>query len=286
VPCWWRRQNLRPRCPHDAERDDRHSLCVVTVLTPLPVLPSEYPAAMASVGLERELEHSRRQLIEHDMRTALGSDAPELTMLIGNPAGAIASAARASRARCVVVGLGRRGPMEHLFGGETALRLARQAPMPVLAVSPGAEALPSVAVLAIDFSEASKSAARAALDLLADGATVHLIHVRPEVDIPLTDPRGWDAVYESGARDLLAHLVTELQALRPDAQLRTELLHGRVAEEILRYAAHVGAELIAVGQHGHRALAGLFVGGTTTSLLRGANCSVLSALSRRSRPTT
>jgi len=184
-----------------------------------------------------------------------------------------------------VVGLGRRGPMEHLFGAETALRLARRSSVPVLAVSPMAQTLPSVAVIAIDFADASGYAAHAALELIDERATVHLLHVRPDVDVPLTDPRGWDTVYESGARDLLDRLAAELRSQRPDADIRIVLRRGRPAEEILLYAMSVGAELIAAGQHGHRGLARLFVGSTTTALLRGANCSVLATPARASAAT-
>lgn len=50
---------------------------------------------------------------------------------------------------------------------------------------------------------------------------------------------------------------------------------GSAAEEILRFAADIKADLIIIGWHGHGALERMLIGGTTLGVVRSASCPVL-----------
>ena len=53
------------------------------------------------------------------------------------------------------------------------------------------------------------------------------------------------------------------------------VLHGRPAPELLEYVARSGADLVSTGTHGRGFVARAILGSVTTSLLRGASCTLL-----------
>jgi nucleotide-binding universal stress UspA family protein len=58
-------------------------------------------------------------------------------------------------------------------------------------------------------------------------------------------------------------------------RLERAVLRGDPAAEILSLAERAGADVIAVGSHGHSALGRMLVGSVATKLLRNAQCSLL-----------
>jgi len=143
----------------------------------------------------------------------------------------------------------------------------------VLAVPEGDVAAPRHAVAAIDFSEGSLRAARAALRLLGDRGVLELAHVVPR-DRLLFD--AW--VSQEEYMRFVRHSLTRFRArLAIPSSVRVEdvVLSGDPARELLSYAARAGADLIAVGSHGHGFVTRLVIGSVTTKLLRMASCAVL-----------
>ena len=182
-------------------------------------------------------------------------------------------------ASLVLLGIGRHRPMDRLLGGETTLRVIRHTSCPVLAVSGELKQRPREVVVATDFSPQSMHAARTALPLLARGATVHVIHVwQPSIT---DDPQviGIEKMY---SRSITARLVRFVADLRtpPGVSVRTEVREGRGATQLIAYANEHRADLIVAGRRGPDTIAHAFVGSVTSSLLRGATCSVLVAPER------
>jgi nucleotide-binding universal stress UspA family protein len=106
---------------------------------------------------------------------------------------------------------------------------------------------------------------------------LHIVHVRPEIDVPATDPSAWSSVYESGAEVLMAQLAAELRKTHPDVRIETTLLRGHVSTVLLDFADRIAADLIAVGQHGHGAIDRFLFGTVAQAMVRSARCAVLVA---------
>jgi nucleotide-binding universal stress UspA family protein len=244
----------------------------------LTVLQSEPVLAPDNMYLgEPELLRRRtivRQAVEQQVARVLGPETiVSVTVMDGNAAYAISRVAIERRVACIVIGLGRHFIAHRLFGNEVAVQLARIARVPMLAVPGDARTAPRHAVVAVDFSDLSTRAAQAALDAVADGGCVDLVHVAPLVvegafTIAPQEP------YQRWAEGQLAALARQL-VVPMGITLKTVLLHGTPASEVLNYVARAGADLISTGTHGQGFIARAFLGSVTTKLLRGATCSLL-----------
>ena len=182
-------------------------------------------------------------------------------------------------AALVVIGIGRHRPMDRLLGGETTLRVIRHTSCPVLAVGAEFRRRPREVVVATDFSPQSMHAARTALPLLARGATLHVVHVwQPTITDDL-QVLGIEKMYSRSITARLVRFVSDLRT-QPGVSVRTAVREGRVATQLIAYANEHRADLIVAGRRGPDTIAHAFVGSVTTSLLRGATCSVLVAPDR------
>jgi nucleotide-binding universal stress UspA family protein len=255
---------------------DGMMLRVLTVLEPLPAIPPQ----PAGVGWYVAIERERGQRVLDDVHSELSrlADPPASlrTMLVGNPGATIADAAREWNAKYVVVGTGRRGAVDRFLRGDTVVRVMRHSVSPVIAVPSSHGALPRYGVVAVDFGTPSLAAARSAAAVIGDGV-LHIVHIRPEIDLPATDAGAWSAVYESGAQSLMTKLADELQSRHPDVRTTTNLLRGDVPSVLLDYADRTEAELIAVGQHGHGVVDRFLFGSVARAIVHAAPCTVLVA---------
>ena len=117
-----------------------------------------------------------------------------------------------------------------------------------------------------DFSDASEAAGTVARQLAADtGAALHVVHVVP----PVTDPA-----------DAPARLADMARRLGDGAPVKTSLLSGRVARNIVRYAREQGVGLIVIGTHGRTGLSHAMLGSVAEAVVRLAPCLVLTVPTR------
>ena len=258
-----------------AKREEA-KVCVVAVLEPLPVLDAGFSPAVIpyeSFDIRRGEELLAR--VTAQVRSVAGEHSEWPIMLaVGRPAGEIVKAARGEDISLVVMGIGRHATADRLFGSETALKVSRQSPVPVLAIAPGNAELPHRAVVATDFSASSFEAARSVLHVLGTPANVTLAHVRPEPEIPPIAYEEWLAAYGAGVAQSLSRVRTRLAAPATTA-VDTVTLSGDPARAILDFAIANRTELIACGSHGFNFVERLLVGSVATTLLRTAPCSVL-----------
>lgn len=251
-------------------------LRVLTVLEPLPSLPAQPAGAGWHVAIETErgqgvLDRARNELA----RTGMSPSA--LTcMLVGSPGPTIATAAHEWNARYVIVGAGQHGAIERLVTGDTVVRVMRHAVSPVIAVPASCGTLPHNGVVAVDFGATSRTAALSAAEVIGEGQ-LHILHVRPEIDIPATDPSAWSDVYESGAQALMTSLADEIKSSHPSVRTTTTILKGHASTVLLDYASHVAADLVAVGQHGHGVVDRFLFGTVAQAVVHAAHCAVLVA---------
>jgi nucleotide-binding universal stress UspA family protein len=98
--------------------------------------------------------------------------------------------------------------------------------------------------------------------------------------------RGFWAGGEGQDQEYWRGQLEQLRPLNPDIPVEHVLLAGDPAEELLRYAAEAGVDLIVMGTHGRTGLERLLMGSVAEKVLRGALCSVLVVKMPRASPTT
>jgi nucleotide-binding universal stress UspA family protein len=117
----------------------------------------------------------------------------------------------------------------------------------------------------VDFSDTSNQALVQALVIAGwYGATVTILHVRPDGDV-------MEAIERLGREDELACLT----AGAPDVEVSVRFETGQAVLTIADCAANVGADLIVMGSHGANGFERLLLGSVTEGVLRKAVCPVL-----------
>lgn len=134
---------------------------------------------------------------------------------------------------------------------------------------------PKKVLLATDFSEHSNAARQFATVLARDsGATLLIAHViEPPPHSADAGFGGYKVVAEDEAtveRQLLDVVQTD-----PKVDWSHKLLHGAPAQEIVKYAAEEGADMIVIGSHGRRGLMRMLLGSVAENIVRSAKCPVL-----------
>jgi len=255
----------------------RTTVLVVSVVTPPP------PGAVGLDGdapwpPDPEADRAlRRQRVAEQVRQIAGDGgAWPIEVLVDSPPRAIAEAAIAHRAALLVMGIGRHDLAARLAGSEVVLQTIRHARVPVLAVADKPFPVPPrVAVAAIDFSPSSVHAAHAALELLGDGGTLHLVHVWSRTAIGHRALLEHDDAYERALPRRFAQVERALLDRARDVSILPTSLVGDTVEQVVAFARTHDADLIAAGRQGHRLLERLLVGHFTARLIRTARCAVL-----------
>ena len=219
-------------------------------------------------GLHQEAESKAKAQLDR-----LGDKSWPVEVRSGDPATTIATLAKESHCRIVVVGLGGHGVAARFFGNETALRLMRVSQVPVLAVDSKLRELPRRIVVAMDFSEPSIEAARLALEIAAPGATVTLVHVVPWERKDYI-PEHWFREHEADVGAQLTRVTGWLDQ-GSKCRMHQKVLYGKPGPSLLACAEELDADLIVAGTHGRGILGRMLGGETVAKLVRGARRSVL-----------
>lgn len=249
------------------------SIEVLTVLDPLPIVTPEVQLPITP-EMEAQRRADRIAAVRAQIARVAGNPlAWTLLLAEGQPMAAIADRAREINARLIVVGLGRHGMLERLFGDETALQLMRLADVPVLAAAPSFEPPARHLVAALDFSPSSVRALRAAIELVDPYATIDLVHVvSREMSTAMWE--AWQAQYSESVLKAFEDVRHEV-AIPATCSVETFLLRGDPSRELLGFADRVTADLICAGSHGHGFFSRMLLGSVATRLVRGAHCAVL-----------
>lgn len=256
------------------------AVTVLSAVEPLPTYGYGPEGYRFSANLMEIQLASRRQAIQVLMARARrgAEEGPEWVMQVryGERAATIAQEAAALDAQLVVMGIGQHGPINRLLATETTLATLRRVRCPVLAIAGTMRTLPRTVVAAIDFGPGSIHAVSRALPLLAEGATLFLVHAweRSEMTHPALQEA--DDAYERALPERFARLRSAL-TVPASVTVKTVELVGRPVEEVLEFARGHRADLIVAGTHGRGFVERLIVGSVATALLRGSTCSVLIA---------
>lgn len=261
---------------------DGNPLVVASVVEPPPLYTFETNRALLLPWLvEQQLDE--RRVGVHDRLHRLGFaqgpvPEPRVEVRYGETGTAVAELARELDARLVVMGIGPYAVRHRLLSAGTVWATCRRASVPVLAVAEQARDLARVAVVATDFSPESIAAARAALPLLAHGATLHVVHAWSRVDtaFPSAELEKLNDAYAASIPEQFERFRTALGETH-GIDIRTLALEGTPAGLVLSVAHAKHADLIVAGTHGRGMVERWVLGSTSSALLRGSECSVLLA---------
>lgn len=250
---------------------------VLSVLLPQLYPPPAYEAGIGAALSTGAVHSETEQRLKTIARQIGGGGAQTLRwpvdMEVGPPASIIVREARRQAASLVVMGLRPHGTIERWLRDETTLRVVRESPVPVLAVTLALKALPQQVAVAVDFSRASLRAARATLGMLAPNGTLYVVYVRPEIERS-EETEGTGVIYSQGIAASFARLRKEL-AVPSGIHVEAVLLEGEAAPALMAFADRADIDLIAVGSHRHPFLTRLLVGSVTSALVRDARHSLL-----------
>jgi nucleotide-binding universal stress UspA family protein len=268
------------RTAHAIAARDASPLVIASIVEPPPVYSfhTNSPVLLPML-IDQQIDERRTSV--HDRLHRLGFDetpAPRVEVCYGEPGAAIADLAGRLDARLIVMGIGPYAVRHRVLSMGTVWETCHRATQPVLAVAEQARGLPHQAVVATDFSPESITAARAALPLLADGATLHLVHVwrRVTTAFPSADLEKLNERYALSLPEQFHRLRSALGA-SGRIVVETHTFEGQPAEVVLALAQAKKADLVVAGTHGRGMLQRWLLGSTSSALLRAADCSVLLA---------
>jgi nucleotide-binding universal stress UspA family protein len=263
------------RFAHALAKHEECRIEILGVVEPVPVFDAGFMVALPEV----ELYESRRDALREEIRrqVAAVTESPTLwniSVQAGVPASRIVKYAEDRGVDAILMGMGRHGTMDKVFGTETALQVMRISHIPVLAVPETFLGLPRSAVLGVDFSVFSQRAARAALGLLDPPWEAHLVHVLSGMEFLPTLSEEWRGDYQEELVNRLEELAEGLPN-PPGCMTDVHVLEGEPSHELLAFARGKGAELLVVGTHGHSFVGRLLMGSVSTRLIRSAQVPVL-----------
>ncbi|MDG2307114.1 MAG: universal stress protein [Candidatus Binatia bacterium] len=233
---------------------------------------------------ERDREHAEKLLAEKAEELRARGLQVETSLRSGSARDAILEEAARADVDLVVVGARGTTALERLLLGSVAARVVRDAACPVLAIpleQVGAHRPIHRLLVPTDFSDDAESAVHAAKEILgpvADTKKVTLLHVWT---IPAGAGIAWPAAgiepdltaFVGAARRQLEKAAEPLRAAGYDVE--TIEREGEPAHVIDEQARSQGADLIAMGTHGHSGLKRLFFGSVAERVLPAAPCPVL-----------
>jgi len=254
-------------------------LILMSVVEPPPVYTFETNRALLLPWLMEQQVSERRDLL-HQRIHRLGirgiRGEPQIEVVYGVASDEIARLAQGRGASLIVMGAGPHGIRHRLLASSTTAATSRRSRCPVFAVGDHSPPLARVAVVATDFSAESIHAARMALPLLAEGATVHLVHAwnRVATVYPSTALATVNDAYAASLPERFAQVRSALE-LDGSFEVHTHALEGKPADIVLAVARVERADLVVAATHGRGALERLLLGSTSAAILRGAECSML-----------
>ena len=125
----------------------------------------------------------------------------------------------------------------------------------------------------VDFSPQSEHAVDQALQMVADPAAVHVIHVAPALTA-LTHEVVWVEVSDETRQENIETYFKEQFGEGRYATLPFHVAFGDAGREIAAYAQEIGADLIVMPSHGRTGIGRLLLGSVAERVLRLAHCPV------------
>ncbi len=198
----------------------------------------------------------------------------------GNTFTALIEKAREQEADLIIIGPHRKAGLAGVILGNTAQRIVRKAPCPVVVVKGGRPAQFDRILVPVDFSEPSRQSLVEAIDLARIlGSSIAILHVIEPIIYPYV---GFAEAYVPpvSTREEMAMARSDLKSLLGSVDMgnvpfESTIRRGNAAETIKRYVRRKGIDLVVMGTHGRTGLPHVLIGSTTEKVVRESSCSVL-----------
>lgn len=233
--------------------------------------------------LEREIREKSDARLKH-LAEQLGSGIQFRTeTLLGEPFVEIIHAVQQETFDLVMMGTRGASAWQRILIGSTAQRLIRKCPSSVWIVKADHSQPPKAILAPTDLSEVSRRAVLEAQWIAErSGATLHVLHVVDEGDIP----QGFLEAKPAGksSRSLRNEIKAEAKQRFDDflaalpattAPRQAEATWGTPWREIKRLATKLKVDLIALGTVGRSGIEGVFLGNTAEKVLTTCDASIL-----------
>jgi nucleotide-binding universal stress UspA family protein len=255
---------------------------------PLPIGDPEYRARV----LETAERGAREKLGEEATKVGGMGGVAGTHARTGRPDAEIVRLAEELGAGLLVLGSRGLGGVRRALMGSVSDSVVRHAPASVLVVRDGGH-LPGRVLLALDGSEESEAATRAAVEISnSTGSELHLVFALPTVPRPPYAhshmSESWVDVLESFKHSSRKFVDGEAQRIEGEG-CRVKDAHLRFGEpdaEIVRLGEELEAALVVIGSRGLGAVGRALIGSTSDSVVRHAHCPVLVVRDKEARRPT
>lgn len=252
----------------------RRPVHVIAVLEPPPLVAGEYGFVVPVEAVWEDRRDVMEKRVRKQIVDIVGEDPGwPIEIRTGAPPITIANAAANLEASVIVMGLGHHHLIDRTLGSETTLHTLRVASTPIFAVPQTFSALPTRAIVAIDFSDAAVVAAQQALGTIPSLTELVLVHVAPRWDMQPNAYAEWRIEYERDVGPALERVIGQLDA-PPAVKVISEIREGKTARELLAAAEEYDAQLFVVGSRGLGLLDRMLVGSTASGIVRSAQDAV------------
>jgi len=129
-------------------------------------------------------------------------------------------------------------------------------------------------IVPVDFSPESLSAIDVGLELVAQPANLHVVHVVIDIT-PLEAGEVWGVVDPQTRIEQMRKVLGERLAGAKFAQVQKAVVLGEPAHGIANYAEEHQADMIVIPSHGRTGLTRLLIGSVAERVVRLAHCPVL-----------
>lgn len=129
-------------------------------------------------------------------------------------------------------------------------------------------------IVPVDFSPESLAAIDVGLELVAQPANLHVVHVVIDIT-PLEAGEVWGVVDPQTRIEQMRKVLDERLAEARFAQVQKAVILGEPAHGIANYAEEHKADMIVIPSHGRTGLTRLLIGSVAERVVRLAHCPVL-----------
>ncbi len=225
--------------------------------------------AILHVVAERDLSSpAQADDLARRLRAALPAalSTAELVIVAGSAPEAIAATAQARASALIVTGAGRRNSLGDYLLGDAVQHIVRAASTPVLVARDAPAADYAKLVVATDYSDCSAAALLAAAKLFPAARIVAVHAARVPYADWISSPESQSVVLAEAQTAMDAFVAGQRFAHVRD-RLEGVVEHGALEEVVIRRIDAIGADLLALGSHGHSGFFHATIGGDAEALL-------------------